>query len=52
MTFRRFAKARADGVALDVYWLEGYGSDLFVPFADATSGDETFGGRPLPRSTP
>ena len=43
MTFRRFAQARADGVVLDVYWLEGYGGGLFVPFADATSGDETFG---------
>lgn len=43
MTFRRFAQARADDVALDVYWLEGYGGGVFVPFADATSGDETFG---------
>ena len=37
------AQARADGVTLDVSWLEGYGGGLFVPFADATSGDETFG---------
>jgi uncharacterized protein len=43
ITFRRFARARADRVVLDVYWLEGYGGGLFVPFADATSGDETFG---------
>jgi uncharacterized protein (DUF1684 family) len=43
MTFRRFAQADADGVVLDVYWLEGYGGGLFVPFADATSGDETYG---------
>jgi hypothetical protein len=43
MTFRRFARANADGVVLDVYWLEGYGGGLFVPFADATSGNETFG---------
>jgi uncharacterized protein (DUF1684 family) len=43
MTFRRFAEARADGVTLDVYWLEGYGGGLFVPFADATSGSDTFG---------
>ena len=43
MAFRRFAQARADGVVLDVYWLEGYGGGLFVPFADATSGTETFG---------
>jgi uncharacterized protein len=43
MTFRRFAQARADAVVLDVYWLEGYGGGMFVPFADATSGDETYG---------
>ena len=43
MTFRRFARARGDEVVLDVYWLEGYGGGLFVPFADATSGDETYG---------
>jgi uncharacterized protein (DUF1684 family) len=43
MTFRRFAQAHADSVVLDVYWLEGYGGGLFVPFADATSGNETFG---------
>jgi uncharacterized protein len=43
MAFRRFAKACADGVVLDLYWLEGYGGGLFVPFADATSGTETYG---------
>jgi uncharacterized protein (DUF1684 family) len=43
MTFRRFAQAHAGQVRLDVYWLEGYGGGLFVPFADATSGKETFG---------
>jgi uncharacterized protein (DUF1684 family) len=43
MTFRRFGQAGADGVVLDLYWLEAYGGGLFVPFADATSGAETFG---------
>jgi uncharacterized protein (DUF1684 family) len=43
IAFRRFAQARADGVALELYWLEGYGGGLFVPFADATSGQETYG---------
>jgi uncharacterized protein len=43
MAFRRFAQARTDRVVLDVYWLEAYGGGLFVPFADATSGDDTFG---------
>lgn len=29
--------------ALDVYWIEGYGGGLFLPFRDHTSGAETFG---------
>jgi uncharacterized protein (DUF1684 family) len=28
---------------LELYWLEGYGGGLYLPFADATSGDETYG---------
>jgi hypothetical protein len=47
MAFNRFAVARfthADtDLALELYWLEGYGGGLFVPFADATSGGETYG---------
>jgi uncharacterized protein (DUF1684 family) len=44
---RRFATARfslagAD-LGLDLYWLEGYAGGLFVPFADATSGETTYG---------
>lgn len=38
----RFSLAGADG-ELELYWLEGYGGGLFVPFADATSGSETYG---------
>ncbi|MDZ7801696.1 MAG: DUF1684 domain-containing protein [Trueperaceae bacterium] len=30
--------------ALDAYWLSGYGGGLFVPFRDATSGSESYGG--------
>jgi uncharacterized protein len=30
-------------LALELYWLEGYGGGLFVPFRDATSGSETYG---------
>jgi uncharacterized protein (DUF1684 family) len=45
---RRFALARftvADAVhVLSVYWLQGYGGGLFLPFRDATSGTETYGG--------
>ncbi len=43
MAFRRFAVAKADEFTLELYWLEGYGSGLFVPIADATSGKETYG---------
>jgi uncharacterized protein (DUF1684 family) len=43
MAFTRFGVARAGEVELELYWLEGYGGGLFVPFADATSGDETYG---------
>jgi uncharacterized protein len=30
-------------LSLELYWLEGYGGGLFVPFADTTSGRETYG---------
>jgi uncharacterized protein len=46
--FTRFAHARfaVDGrpCALALYWLEGYGGGLFLPFRDGTSGGETYGG--------
>jgi uncharacterized protein len=45
--FTRIAVAafRLNGsdLALELYWLEGYGGGLFVPFRDATSGSETYG---------
>lgn len=31
-------------VSLAVYWLEGYGGGLFLPFRDAQAGGETYGG--------
>jgi uncharacterized protein (DUF1684 family) len=37
-----FSQAGAD-LALELYWLEGYAGGLFLPFADATSGRETYG---------
>ncbi|HET8980299.1 MAG TPA: DUF1684 domain-containing protein, partial [Solirubrobacteraceae bacterium] len=47
MTARRFARARFEAagtdLALDLYLLEGYGGGLFLPFADATTGQETYG---------
>ena len=41
--------ARTDGLAalggeLTLYWIGGYGGGVFLPFTDATSGRETFGG--------
>jgi uncharacterized protein (DUF1684 family) len=29
---------------LNLYWIEGYGGGLFLPFGDATNGGETYGG--------
>jgi uncharacterized protein (DUF1684 family) len=46
-SFTRFARAvfssHGQGLSLDVYWLDGYGGGVYVCFADATSGDETYG---------
>ncbi len=47
MAFTRFAVARfalgGAARALELYWLDAYGGGVFVPFADATSGRETYG---------
>ena len=43
MHFVRFARAHAGELTLDLFWLDAYGGGLFVPFADATSGDESYG---------
>jgi uncharacterized protein len=47
MAFVRFAVARFrlgdSDCELELYWLDAYGGGLFVPFADATSGTETYG---------
>jgi uncharacterized protein len=46
-SFTRFAEARFElkgqELALELYWLEGYGGGLFVPFRDATAGRQTYG---------
>jgi hypothetical protein len=45
-SFTRFARVRfllADEQSLDLYWLDGYGGGLYLCFADATSGTETYG---------
>ncbi|MFQ5948020.1 MAG: DUF1684 domain-containing protein, partial [Acidimicrobiia bacterium] len=45
---RRFGISRFElakqAVQLTFYWLEDYGGGVFVPFRDATSGAETYGG--------
>ena len=47
MAFTRFAVARftlgGEACVLELYWLDAYGGGLFVPFADGTSGNETYG---------
>ena len=34
----------AGDAALNLYWIEGYGGGLFLPFGDATAGRGTYGG--------
>jgi uncharacterized protein len=47
---RMRAFARTDGLQgrlggeLTLYWIEGYGGGVFLPFGDATNGAETYGG--------
>ena len=45
--FTRFARALfelgGEAQSLDLYWLEGYGGGVFLSFADATSGRESYG---------
>jgi uncharacterized protein len=46
--FTRFGSATFElgghGLALELYWLEGYGGGVYLPFADATSGTTSYGG--------
>ena len=45
---RRFGRAsftlHGERAALTLFWIEGYGGGVFLPFRDATSGDETYAG--------
>ena len=36
--------ASGERSVLAIYWIEGYGGGLWLPFTDATSGVETYGG--------
>jgi uncharacterized protein (DUF1684 family) len=46
-SFTRFARTHFElggqEQSLDLYWLDGYGGGVFLSFADATSGKETYG---------
>ncbi len=46
--FRRFGTVRfeRDGMAatLTLFWLNGYGGGVFLPFRDGTAGVDTYGG--------
>ncbi len=46
-SFTRFGRARfelhGEEQSLDLYWLDGYGGGVFLSFADATSGRESYG---------
>lgn len=45
--FTRFAtvhfEIEQEALELELYWLDGYGGGLFLPFRDATSGNITYG---------
>jgi len=41
---RVFFDVERKDVALSLYWIEGYGGGLFLPFLDQTSGLGTYGG--------
>jgi len=42
-SFTRVARAKVWDETLDLYWLDGYGGGVFLSFADATSGTESYG---------
>lgn len=48
MRLRRFGKVRFSvddaEAALSLFWVSGYGGGVLLPFRDATSGRDTFGG--------
>ena len=39
-----FAHVHFASVKLTLFWIQGYGGGLFLPFKDRTSGAETYGG--------
>ncbi len=47
LDFTRFGRVSFElggrELALDLYWLEGYGGGVFLPFRDTTAGETTYG---------
>jgi uncharacterized protein (DUF1684 family) len=44
LRFHRFATVAVEASTLTLYWIEGYGGGLFLPFKDRTNGAGTYGG--------
>jgi uncharacterized protein (DUF1684 family) len=44
MPLVRFGRVELPVGTLDVYWIDVYGGGVFLPFRDATSGHESYGG--------
>jgi uncharacterized protein len=44
VTLRRAARLRSPLGELTLFWIEGYGGGLFLPFRDGTAGAATYGG--------
>jgi len=48
MRMRRFGKIHftvdSQPLSLSLYWIEGYGGGIFLPFGDQTNNHETYGG--------
>lgn len=44
MPLVRFGRVTLPVGSLDVYWIDVYGGGVFVPFRDATSGTDSYGG--------
>jgi uncharacterized protein (DUF1684 family) len=44
MPLARFGRVTLPFGTLDVYWIDVYGGGVFLPFRDATSGHESYGG--------
>jgi uncharacterized protein (DUF1684 family) len=42
--YRRVGRLHTSYGALTLFWIEGYGGGLFLPFRDATAGAESYGG--------